>query len=131
MEDEKQNSVSAAQQPFWTSPAVFADHFLAPFYKTDTAGSFGKLWSSICLVVCMWFWLHLRKDIPQTLESMTWVLLAYTFTTKGVQIVRDKVTGKASISSAGSLPQDTSPTVGTNPKAMPTPPVATTVEDEG
>lgn len=110
-----------ASQPFWKSPEVFVDHFLAPFYKTNTVGSFGKLWSSILLVVCSWYWIWLRLDIPQTLEAMAWVMLAYTFGTKGVQIVRTKVGNKVSnkVSTAGT------------PASKTAEPDATPVPDEG
>ena len=82
------------QHPAWKYVKTFLEHFLYPFYKTQSVFSFGKTWTSVLMSSCFFYWFYLRTDIPETLESMTWAMLAYTFSTKPVQLIRDRANKK-------------------------------------
>lgn len=93
------------QSRFWKYATAFAERTIYPFYKTKSDFSFGKLWCSILLSIGCYHWGWLGIDIPDTLESMIWVQLAYVFSTKPVQIVRDRVNKKNELS----MPAPSSP----------------------
>lgn len=81
--------------PLWRSLEPAFDHFLYPFYRTSSKSSFGKLWSSILLFTCLYFWIHLHEELPDTLQTMVQTMLVYVFVTKPVQMARDHIERKA------------------------------------
>jgi len=117
----------------WKVVGPFVEHFLHPLYRTTSKSSFGKIWSSALLVTCMYYWWKLQKDIPETLEYMVQVLLLYVFSSKPVQIVRDHVAGKTTMS----MTPDGTPTAGAPATAAkpapraPTPAPAAADDGEG
>lgn len=80
--------------PLWRSLEPVFDHFLYPFYRTSSKSSFGKLWASILLFTCLYFWIHLHEELPDTLLTMVQTVLVYVFVTKPVQIARDHIDRK-------------------------------------
>jgi hypothetical protein len=79
--------------------AVIIDHLVAPFYRTGTTGSFGRLWSSILIcLMCGRYWVFVHKpfDPPDSMVNITLALLAYVFGTKGLDIYKDIKTAIAS-----------------------------------
>jgi len=100
------------QSRFWKYATAFAERTIYPFYKTKSDFSFGKLWCSILLGIGCYHWGWLGIDVPDTLESMIWVQLAYVFSTKPVQIIRDRVNKKSELLMPGPAGSDT-------PKATP------------
>lgn len=89
---------SSIMATIWSVIRPFSEHLLQPLYRVSSKSSFGKIWSTAMLAACMYYWLRLNKDIPETLEYMTQVMLLYVFSTKPVQIVRDHVAGKTTMS---------------------------------
>lgn len=71
------------------------EHFIYPFYRTSSQSSFGKLWSSILLFTCMYFWLQ-ERAVPESLTTMIQTMLVYVYATKPMQIARDHVERKTS-----------------------------------
>lgn len=79
---------------FWRYLEPVLEHTIYPFYRTSSKFSFGKLWASILLFTCMYFWVYLRQDITDSLQTMTQTVLVYVFVTKPVQIARDHIERK-------------------------------------
>lgn len=79
------------------------ENFIAPFYKSGSTGSFGRLWASIILAVCLFrFWV-IKLDPPETMITVLLGMLSYVFLTKGVEIVRSK-SGATKITNTGDAP---------------------------
>lgn len=80
---------------FWHVIEPVFEHFVYPFYRTSSKSSFGKLWSSILLFTCLYFWLR-NQPVPDSLTTMIQTLLVYVYATKPIQIARDHVGRKTS-----------------------------------
>lgn len=86
------------------------ENFIAPFYKSGSTGSFGRLWASILIAMCLFrFWV-IELDPPETMITVLLAMLSYVFLTKGVEIVRSK-TGATKITNTadGAQPAATPP----------------------
>ena len=101
---------SSIGSAIWSVFRPFSEHLLQPLYRVSSKSSFGKLWATMLLAACLYYWLQLQKNIPETLEYMTQVLLLYVFSTKPVQIVRDHVAGKTTMSMTPDAAPDSKPT---------------------
>ena len=71
-------------------------HLIWPFYKSNSKGSFGRLWSSI-LLCCMLFryWmLHTPANPPESMIDILKLLIAYVFLNKGVDLAKEHFRSK-------------------------------------
>lgn len=94
---EKTEGLKTAVRRFslWRLVEPFFEHLVYPFYRTSSKSSFGKLWASILLFTCLYFWIYLHQELPNTLETMVQTMLVYVFVTKPVQIARDHIERKS------------------------------------
>jgi hypothetical protein len=86
--------------------AKIIDHVIAPFYRTGSTGSFGRLWASILIALMsgrFWIFPKIPSNPPDSMVNITLALLAYVFGSKGLDIYRDVKSGVLSSKPAAEI----------------------------
>lgn len=81
-----------AEKTKTTMIASIISNLISPFYRTGSTGSFGRLWSSLLILIMIcryWVIPSVPFNPPDSLVNVTLALLAYVFGTKGLDVYRE------------------------------------------